>query len=164
MVTWWVYDAMCLLHLYEMKTCQHAHLVTLHGWLFVRLGLQSTCVLQVNQASVAVVSSCFWALSPELIWLWSIPTITDTWQTAAHSSSALSGQSTCVCTAWGQIQVTHIHSNICFNPPYYWLLSLRLCGSGFQRNEILLLIKDGTRNAGKAENWNNALECMCLLV
>lgn len=78
---------------------------------------------QGNRAVVAVVGSSLWALSPEPVQLWSIPTITDTWQTAAHSSSGLSGQSTCVCTARGQVNATHMSSNSCFNPPHCWLVS-----------------------------------------
>lgn len=58
-----------------------------------------TCVFFLRVGAVAaVVGPSLWALSAEPIQLWSIPAITDTWQTAAHSSSALSGQSTCVCT------------------------------------------------------------------
>lgn len=129
MVTRWLYGATCLLPPDEVKTHQHAHLPTPCDWLrvdglFVWVGVRSARVLQGSGAVVAVVGSSLWALSPEPVQLWSIPTITDIWQTAAHSSSGLSGQSTCVCTARGKLKATHIRSNSCFNPPHCWLLSV----------------------------------------
>lgn len=129
----------------DTPTCSPADPAWLvKSWWVVCVGVAvADLCFQSSGAVTALVGSSLWALSPEPIWLWSIPTITDTWQTAAHSSSGLSGQSTCVCTAWGQLKATRIHSNSCFNPPHCRLLSLLLCHSGFQRNEILLLINDG---------------------
>lgn len=124
---------------------------------------------QGNRAVVAVVGSSLWALSPEPVQLWSIPTITDTWQTAAHSSSGLSGQSTCVCTARGQVNATHMSSNSCFNPPHCWLVSAHpFCPplSLWLSEEWNITAHWGwaleMQKKKKHWNWNNAPVCMCM--